>query len=74
MYSWDRPAFHSPVKKGRKAEQKLGNAVVVVTRLREDLRELGRFLGAGARKKISTIREVVSTLLARGSRVSSMGS
>ena len=63
LYSWDRPALHSPVKKGRKAEQKLGNAVVVMTRLPEDMKELDRFLGAGARKKKPTVREVVDTFI-----------
>ena len=61
LYSWDRPALHSPVKKGRKAEQKLGNAVVVMTRLPEDMKELDRFLGAGVMRKKPTVREVVDS-------------
>ena len=62
LYSWDRPALHSLVKKGRKGEQKLGNAVVVVTRLPEDMKELNRFLGTGDRNKKPTVREVVETI------------
>ena len=62
LYSWDRPALHSLVKKGRNGEQKLGNAVVVVTRLPEDMKELNRFLGTGDRNKKPTVREVVETI------------
>ena len=61
LYSWDRPALHSPVKKGRKAVQKLGNAVVVMTRLPEDMKELDRFLGAGVMRKKPTVRELVDS-------------
>ena len=65
LYSWDRPALHSPVKKGRKAEQKLGNAVMVVTRLPDDFKELDRFLGAGVRKKTTTGRELADTFTSK---------
>ena len=45
LYSWDRPAIHSPVKKGKKAEHKLGNCVVIVTKLPEDLTEVDKQKG-----------------------------
>ena len=38
---------------------------MVVTRLPEDLKELDRFLGAGARKKKPTVREVVDTFTSK---------
>jgi len=44
LYSWDRPALHSPVKKGRKIDQKVGSAVVIVTKLPETLGDLEKFL------------------------------
>jgi len=65
LYSWDRPAIHSPVKKGKKAEHKLGNCVVIVTKLPEDLTEVDKFLGAGTKKKKPTVREVVDSLISK---------
>ena len=66
LYSWDRPALQSPVKKGRKAEQKLGNCVVVVTRLPSDWAKLGQFLGLpGPGKKKPTVKEVVDSFISK---------
>ena len=62
LYSWDRPVLHSPVKKGRKSDQKLGNSVVVVTRLPADTAQLGQFMGlTGVGKKRPTVREVLDS-------------
>ena len=66
LYSWDTPALQSPVKMGRKAEQKLGNCVVVVTRLPSDWAKLGQFLGLpGPGKKKPTVREVVDSFISK---------
>ena len=65
LYSWDRPAIHSPVKKGKKAEHKFGNSVVVVTKLPEDTAELERFLGSETRKKPPTLREIVDSFISK---------
>ena len=65
LYSWDRPAHHSSVKKGEKAEQKMGNSVVVVTKLPDDLEELNRFLGSGAMRMKPTVRELLDTFTSK---------
>ena len=65
LYSWDRPAIRSPVKKGKKAEHKLGNSVVVVTKLPKDTAELERFLGTETRKKPPTLREIVDSFISK---------
>ena len=68
LYSWDRPAIYSPVKKGKNAEHKLGNCVVIVTKLPEDLTEVDKFLGAGTKKKKPTVCEVVDSLISKNVR------
>ena len=63
LYSWDRPAIYSPVKKEKKEEPKLGNCVFIVTKLPEDLTEVDKFLGAGTNKKKPTVCELVDSLI-----------
>ena len=68
LYSWDRPAIHSPVKKGKKAEHKLDNCVAVITKLPEDWSEVEKFLGVCTMKKKTTTREVVDSLISKRMR------
>merc|ERR1712142_1273683 len=62
LYSWDRPALHSPVKIGRKIDQKVGSAVVIVTKVPETPDELEKFLCS---KKKPSARELVNSFVSK---------
>jgi len=59
LYNWDRPALHSPVKKGQKTDQRIGNAVFIFTKLPNSEFGLRKFLpSANRKKKLITFKDV----------------
>ena len=65
LFSWDRPVLHSPVKKERKSEIKLGNSIFVVTKLPEDSEQLIHFLGSGIVKKKPSGKELLDSFISQ---------
>ena len=65
VYSWDRPALHSPIKKGREADNKMGNTVVVITKLPESIAELELFLGPGVRKMRISVKDIIDSFTSK---------
>ena len=68
LYSWDRPATRSPVKKRRKEDLKIGNAVFVFTALPDGWEELDAWMGGTVKGRRPTARELGDSFLRHGSQ------
>ena len=62
LFVWDMPVLNSPVKIGSDKTEKLGNSVVVVTKLPSDWANMCKYMGFGAVRRKLTTMEVMDSL------------